>query len=89
MKNETARIFAEAMRERRRALGITQRELAERISYSEKAISKWESAVALPPSSVLLPLSEALACGVEELLHRPEAVELYLGLDGGGMAYKL
>ena len=48
MKNETVHIFAQAMRERRRALGITQKELAERISYSEKAVSKWESGAADP-----------------------------------------
>ena len=75
--------FAKTLKERRRALGYTQRELGERLGYSEKAISKWESGVALPPSAVLLPLADALGVSVDELLsHRGEPT-YFLGIDGG------
>ena len=35
----------EFIAERRRALGLTQRALAERLSVSDKAVSKWERGV--------------------------------------------
>ena len=84
MKNELTEVFAAEMRKRRKAIGLTQKALAELLHYSEKAISKWESAVALPPSSILLPLAEALACGVDDLLCRSGSSEYFLGIDGGG-----
>ena len=31
--------------ERRKALGLTQRQLAEQLSVSDKAVSKWETGV--------------------------------------------
>ena len=55
--NEILQKFSKKLRARRKALGMTQRELAEKISYLEKAISKWESGVALPPSTLLPMLS--------------------------------
>ena len=33
--------------ERRKALGLTQKELAERLMVSDKAVSKWETGVSL------------------------------------------
>ena len=35
----------EIIREKRRALGLTQRELAAGLSVSDKAVSKWETGV--------------------------------------------
>ena len=32
---------------RRKALGLTQKELAERLTVSDKAVSKWETGVSL------------------------------------------
>ena len=34
--------FGAFVAQRRRALGLTQRSLAERLSVSDKAVSKWE-----------------------------------------------
>ena len=39
--------FGSFVSERRRALGLTQRSLAERLSVSDKAVSKWETGVLL------------------------------------------
>ncbi len=39
--------FGSFVSERRRALGLTQRSLAERLSVSDKAVSKWERGVSL------------------------------------------
>ncbi len=54
--------------ERRRALGLTQRELAEKLSVSDKTISKWECGKGLPEVSLMLPLCELLSINVNELL---------------------
>ncbi|MBQ8341786.1 MAG: helix-turn-helix transcriptional regulator [Clostridia bacterium] len=54
--------------ERRRALGLTQRELAERLSVSDKTVSKWECGNGLPDVSLMLPLCALLSINVNELL---------------------
>lgn len=76
--------FSLRFRERRHALGMTQRELAEKIGYSEKAISKWESGTALPPSILLPRLSEILDISIDILMSKPTEIRYYLGIDGGG-----
>ncbi len=52
----------------RKALGITQKELAERIDVTDKAISKWECGNGLPDITRLRPLCDALNITVNELL---------------------
>ena len=53
---------------RRRSLGLTQRELAEKLSVSDKTVSKWECGNGLPEVSLMLPLCELLGINVNELL---------------------
>jgi len=48
--------------------GITQSELAEKISVSAKAVSKWETAKGLPDISLIEPLAKALGVSVMELM---------------------
>ncbi len=59
----------------RRALGITQAELAERINYSDKAVSKWERAEAIPDITVLYELAEMFSVTVDYFLHTHDADE--------------
>ena len=47
---------------------MTQKELAERIHVSGKAVSKWETGAGFPDISLLEPLAEALGISVIELL---------------------
>ena len=44
----------------RKSRGLTQAELAERINYSDKAVSKWERAESLPDVLTLINLAEQL-----------------------------
>lgn len=53
------------LRERR---GFTQKELAESINVSDKAVSKWETNRGLPDISIIEDLSKALGVSVTELL---------------------
>ena len=52
----------------RRELGLTQRELAEKVHVTDKAVSKWERGLSYPDVTLLEPLAAALGLGVEELL---------------------
>ncbi len=52
----------------RRAKGWTQRQLADKLQLTDKAISRWETGKGLPDVSLLLPLANVLDITVGELL---------------------
>ena len=56
------------IQKRRRELNLTQKDLAEHLGVSDRAVSKWETAKSFPDVSVLKPLAEALNVTVSELL---------------------
>lgn len=53
---------------RRKALGLTQKQLAERLLVSDKAVSKWENGASYPEVTLLPPLAQLLGITVDELL---------------------
>ena len=53
---------------RRKALGLTQRELAEQLHITDRAVSRWEREAGTPDISLLPPLAYALGISVGELL---------------------
>ena len=60
--------FGAFVAELRKEKGITQKELAEKLCISDKAISKWETGNSIPDVSLLIPLAEILGVSVTELL---------------------
>lgn len=52
---------------------MTQAELAERLNYSDKAVSKWERAESMPDVLTLMQLAEQFGTDVNELLTDPSA----------------
>ena len=50
--------FGQFLNQLRREKGWTQKDLAERLYVSDKAVSKWERGLSLPDVSLLLPLAE-------------------------------
>ena len=54
--------------ETRKAQHLTQRQLADLLSVSDKTISKWECGKGLPEVSLMLPLCETLHITVNDLL---------------------
>ena len=52
----------------RRAKGWTQRQLADKLQLTDKAVSRWETGKGLPDVSFFLPLAAALDISVGELL---------------------
>lgn len=57
----------------RRGLGLTQKELAEMLGVTDKAVSKWETGRSLPDPALLLPLAARLGTTVDHLLGGAEA----------------
>lgn len=57
----------------RKDRGLTQAELAERINYSDKAVSKWERAESLPDVLTLISLAEHLGTDLNTLTGLPAA----------------
>jgi len=53
---------------KRKALGMTQRQLAEKLGMSDKSISKWERGVCLPDVSLYADLCLILGIGIHEFL---------------------
>ena len=78
---ELKAVFASNLIRLRTAAGLTQAELGERVHYSDKSISKWERADAIPDAYVLTLLAAEFGVTVNELLSayntwQPEVKEL-------------
>ena len=58
--------------ERRRAVGLTQAQLAEKLNITDRAVSKWETGRAMPDSALMLDLCGILKITVNDLLHGEE-----------------
>jgi len=52
----------------RKARGLTQRELADRLGVTDKAVSKWERGLSCPDVTLLAPLAALLGVTADELL---------------------
>ncbi len=76
--------FSKNLKHYRTKLGLTQKALAEKLGYTEKSISKWESGQGLPTVEMLAVLSELFCVPVDELLFEKNDLNYFLGIDGGG-----
>jgi len=61
---KTGRLIAKKRKEK----NMSQRELAECLHITDKAISKWERGLSFPDITVLIPLSEVLQVSLYDLL---------------------
>lgn len=78
-------LLAENLKQLRKKAGFSRRELAQKISYTDKAIEKWESGHSIPPLPVLCRLAEELGVGLEALVfENSQEIRYFLGIDGGG-----
>ena len=59
----------------RTAKGLTQAELGELLNYSDKSVSKWERAEAVPDAYVLKKMSEIFGVSVDYLLNSHDSWE--------------
>ena len=68
-------IVAENLAALRKKRGMTQAELAERLDYSDKAISRWEHGDTLPDMNVLCELCEFYGISLDYLTEKHDAEE--------------
>ncbi len=62
------RIIANNITELRKAVPLTQAELAEKLNYSDKAVSKWERGESIPDVVVLKSIADMFGVTVDYLL---------------------
>ena len=60
--------FARNLAYYRKALGLTQTQLAEKLNYSDKSISKWERGDGLPDLAVTAQLADIFSLTVNDLI---------------------
>lgn len=68
---KTGRFISES----RRKCNMTQKELAEKLHITDKAVSKWERGLSFPDISILIPLTEILEISLYDLLIGGESDE--------------
>ena len=77
MDNQATGLFIKQLRIEK---NLTQKELADRLHVTDKAVSKWERGLSLPAVDLLQPLSQALGISVVELLdaqcHQDNSIDL-------------
>jgi len=60
--------FGAFIAEKRKALDMTQKELADRLMVSDKAVSKWERGLSFPDITLIEPLARILSVSLTELM---------------------
>lgn len=63
----------------RKRSGMTQAVLAERINFSDKAVSKWERGESIPDVMTLMELAQVFEVSVDDLLRDPNALPENVG----------
>ena len=75
MENDSKKSFGEFITQRRRALGLTQREFADKLFVTNSAVSKWERGLSYPDITLIRDICEILGVSEHELLTASEDVE--------------
>lgn len=65
----TNKAMGEIISTLRKEKGMTQKELADRLNITDKAVSKWERNIAFPDTAIIPRLAEILEVSVEELMN--------------------
>lgn len=77
-------LFSDNLKYFRQKNGLTQKELAEKIGYSEKAVNKWEKTNTIPSINTLMDLCDVLNISLYDLIYKRSSKGYCLGIDGGG-----
>lgn len=75
-------IVAQNIADLRQANGLTQLELAEKLNYSDKTVSKWERAESTPDVAVLLELATLFGVTLDYFVHEQHTANK-LAVDKG------
>ena len=72
--------FANRLSDLRRAAGMTQLELAQKLNYSDKSVSKWERADGVPDLYVVTQIADIFEVSVDDLLSDKPFLITFLAL---------
>lgn len=72
MENQKFGAFIAMLRKER---GLTQRQLADMLGVTDKAVSKWERGIGFPDIKIIQPLADALGVSVLEIMQSRRAEE--------------
>lgn len=68
MGNENSEKIGKFICEQRKSQGLTQKDLANKLGVTDKAVSKWERGLGYPDIELLIPLAKILGVSTNELL---------------------
>lgn len=68
-------VIADNIATLRREAGMTQIQMAERLNYSDKAVSKWERGESIPDVAVLKELADLFSVSLDYLLEKEHPVK--------------
>ncbi len=77
-KKDMKTIISENITKNRKRLGLTQLELAEKLNYSDKTLSKWERAESIPDVITLKELASIFGITVDELIGEEGVITSYV-----------
>ncbi|MGN1195566.1 MAG: helix-turn-helix domain-containing protein, partial [Acutalibacteraceae bacterium] len=76
MDNEKNMTFGEKLREARKRAGLTQEQLAEKLTVSRQAVTKWEADRGLPDIGNIKLISELLNVSIDFLLDDGKTLDM-------------
>lgn len=79
---ELKQIVAKNIAELRREAGMTQLQLAQKLNYSDKAVSKWESGASIPDAGVLLEIANLFGVTVDYILSEDHKIPVRAVVNG-------
>ena len=88
--DELKQIIAENITFYRKELGLTQAELTEKLSYSDKAVSKWERGESYPDIATLAQLSRLFNITIDQLItsrKKVKKVRPFVALLSSGLVW--
>lgn len=65
-------MIGKRLRKLRTAKGITQEEMADLLSVTPQAISRWENSVSVPDTNFLIPIADLFKVSVDFILREPD-----------------
>lgn len=75
MEKDYSKIIARNLTELRKAHNLTQSDIAEKLNYTDKSVSKWEQGAITPSIEVLCQLAKLFGTTLEDLLNEDYCIE--------------
>ena len=68
-ETELGQIIGKNITRLRKIANMTQLELAEKLNYSDKSVSKWEQGNGIPDVRILMQIAELFGVTLDDLVH--------------------